>query len=425
MLLCSFSGPVEGRSSSLNLGTFDDTLSENGSSTLASDYIATQEDPTPSVVPSTTTKAPPPLPTLFESRPQASSGYISNEQFNPFAIDSPDLDSLPTPKLTTQDAASESGYFPMPSVLDVQSSQVKRNGSRVQVSPSPSPNKVSPASSINKLENVGRSELLSSDYVAAPAHLSPTSPSSSSTQVKNSLASTSAAVQNVAKKSRQLFAKVLPKKSSSTSSPSKGSKTESDTQQQSKQAPRQLLAPPISTSLTGELEENDDSDMGDLVDLLDLGDPVDQGVGSSPFTAANGNLSLTTSSDSHVGSSSGYFHGSSTDVGVPSSTLTSMLTPDPFSTNSQSTVSATNSGYFQSPNSGGLTNIGSTSAATTTPYQPISEDDDSDSFFLPDLPGDSDNINVSSSAGGGISYGGSIVTLSGGGQFPAFEDSKK
>ena len=423
-----FSGPVECRSSSLNSGTSDDTLSENGSSILASDYIASPEDPTPSVVPSTTAKPPPPLPTLFESRPQASSGYISNEQFDPFAmdspsLDSPNLDSLPTPKLSTQDAASDSGYFPMPSMLDVQSTQVKQNGSQV----SPSPNKVSPSSSTNKLENVGRSELLSSDYVAAPAHLSHTSPSSSSssTQVKNSLASTSAAV---AKKSRQLFAKVLPKKSSS-STPSKGSKTKSDTasvavaQQQNKKTPQQLLAPPISSSSTSEVEENDDSDMGDLVDLLDLGDPVDQGVGSSPYTAANGNLSLSTSSDLHMGNSSGYFQGSSVDMGAPSSTLTSILTPDPFNTNAQSTVSATTSGYFQSPDSGGLTNSASTAIATT-PYHPFSEDDDSDSFFLPDLPGDSDN-NMSSSAGGGISYSGSIVTLSGGGQFPAFDDNKK
>lgn len=412
---------------SLNLGTFDDTLSENGSSSLASDYVTTPDDPTTSVVPLTTAKALPPLPTLFESRPQTSSGYTLDKQFNPFTIDSPDLDSLPTPKLSTHDAASESGYFPMPSVLDVQSSQIKRNGSQVQVSPAPSPNKVSPSSSTNKLENVGRSELLSSDYIAAPAHLSPTPPSSSGTHVKNSLASTSAAV---AKKSRQLFAKVLPKKSSSTSSVSKSSKTESDTSlaiahQQNKQAPQQLLASPISSSLTGELEENDDSDMGDLVDLLDLGDPVDQGVGSSPFTAANGSLSLTASSYSHVGSSSGYYHGSSTDVCVPSSTLTSVLTPDPFSTNNQSAVSATNSGYFQSSDSGGLTNVGSTAATTTTPYQPFLEDDDNDSFFLPDLPGDSDNSNMSSCAVGGISYGGSIVTLSGGGHFPAFDDSKK
>ena len=413
----------------MNSGTSDDTLSENGSSTLTSDYVSAPDDLPPSMAPLSTAKPPPPLPTLFESRPPASSGYISSEQFDPFSVDSPDSDSLPTPKFSTQDAASESGYFPMPSTLDVQPTQHKQNGS-FRISPSSSSNKISASLTPDKADKVGRSELLSSDYVAAPSDLSQTSPSSTSSAANNArsaLASTSAAV---AKKSRQLFAKVLPKKSSSASSLSKGSKTKSDpslAQQPTKQTPQQPPAPPTSSSSTGdnEVDENDDSDMGDLVDLLDLGDPVDQGTGpSSSYSAANGSQSLAPTSDVQTGHSSGYFEDSSFTMGAPpSSTLGSTLTADPFSSKAQSTVSSINSGYFQPPESIGLSNVAPATTTTATPYQPFSEDDDPDAFFLPDLPGDSD---MNSSAGGGVNYGGSIVTLSGGGgQFTTFDNTKK
>ena len=386
----------------LHSAASDDALSDGGPSNLTSDYFSEDQ------APNTVTKAPPPLPTLFESKPQSTSGYVSTDQFDPFVLESPDSDSLPTPKLTTQDAASDSGYFPMPSMLDVQPAQQKQNGSQVP-------------SSSNSVGNKTEGELVSSSgYLEAPpdlsrsAHSPSPTPSPSSSSSKNTLASTSAAV---AKKSRQLFAKVLPKKSSSSSSnSSKSSKTKSDTsvaQQPSKQLPQQPLAPPPSFATNEVFEENDDSDMGDLVDLLDLGDP--EMSGTSYSSVANGNQStLTTSSDFDVSNSSGYFQDSSIGMGVvnpaPTSSASSTLTSDPFLTPQSSTVSTTNSGYFQQPegiDGGGGGDFADFSTMATPSFQSYSEDDD---LFLPDLPGDSEM----NSTGGGVTYGGSIVTLSGG-----------
>lgn len=412
-------GPVELRSAAS-----DDALSENGSSTITSDYIT---DDTPlSMTAGMGGKPLPQLPTLFESKPQSSGGYISSEQFDPFSVDSPDSDAVSTPKLSTQDAASDSGYFPMPSTLDVQPAQGKENGSH-HISPNKTTNKESSGGG-------GESELMSSGYIVAPADLSQStvsSSSSNSSHSKSTLASTSAAV---AKKSRQLFAKVLPKKSSSSSSvasPSKGSKTKSDTssREQSKQpsAPQQTLAPPTSSMATQEqLEENDDSDMGDLVDLLDLGEPEEVG---NPFSSAtNGHHSFTTttssSSDFHIrDNSSGYFQDPASSMGVAMQPLPpiipSTLTSNPFVSSAESaTVSSTNSaGYFPSSEAGGFVDFSSASTTSTTmaaqapppPFQPFSDDDD---LFLPDLPGESDmNSSTGTTA---ATYGGSIVTLSGG-----------
>lgn len=391
VMICLHSvGTMEQRSSSLNSAALDDALSDQGPSNLASELVS--DDLPLSMLPLTANKPPPPLPTLFESKPQPT-GYISTEQFDPLAVDSPDSDSVSTPKLSTKDAASESGYFPMPSILDGSSHE-----------PHQTEDHTSQSSSSAKTEKPGGSEL-ASDYVAAPSDFS-----SSSAGSKSSLASTSAAV---AKKSRQLFAKVLPRKSSSGTSPSKGSKSKGNASgQQGIKQPQQVLAPPPSASSMGELGENDDSDMGDLVDLLDLGDPPEMGT---PSYNANGNQSLNTSSDM-VNNTSGYFQDSSIGTtSLPSAAVSSTLTSDPFFS-AQPLSSTTSSGYFQSPRAEGNGTVNTGTLADTG--QPFSDDDDSDAFFLPELPADSE---TSSSD---VTYGGSIVTLSGG-QLPTFDNTKK
>ena len=471
---------MERRSSSLNSTASDDTLSENGSSSSAlplplpplsssSEYLSNDLPPLPTS--STTAKPPSMLPTLFENKPPpstpaSSTGYISTEQFDPLMVDSPDdTDSPDAHKLSAQEAAANSGYFPMPSMLDTGTTapatattsispahtQQKQNGVQSMATSS---------TSGTKPEKVGGEGGMVSDYIAAPSDLSSSSHSSSvtatsTTSSKSTLASTSAAV---AKKSRQLFAKVLPKKSSTTASPSKGSKTKGDTssQQQIKQQPQpapptSILAPPPSADLqdlsTGELEENDDSDMGDLVDLLDLGDPTDN-MGTSygnNITNSSQALNPAVPSSLDLGQSSGYYQDTSISGFASTMTIPSTLTSDPFVSGGSTTavppstltsdpfvaggvvpttVSATNSGYLQSPDGIGLADLqgGSTSNAAPPPpaFDPSSEDDDPDSFFLPDLPGDSEmtNNNSSSASGsGGGMYSGSIVTLSGG-QFP-------
>ena len=366
-------------------------------------------------------------------------------------VDSPDdTDSPDAHKLSAQEAAANSGYFPMPSMLDTGTAAPSAATSTVQYTTQQKHNGFqSVAMSGSKSEKAGGGGGgIVSGYVAAPSELSSSTLSASSTvsssSSKSTLASTSAAV---AKKSRQLFAKVLPKKTSTTSSPSKGSKTKGDTpsQQQSKQQPQPtpstsiLVPPPFAADpSTGELEENDDSDMGDLVDLLDLGDPTDIGT-SYGNDITNGNQSLNPGVPSS-GQSSGYYQDNSIsgfgDLQSPlptaGSTMTvpSTLTSDPFITGgatptpatrtTATTVSATNSGYLQSPEGIGLAGQqgGPTTISNTAPlppaFDPFSEDDDPDSFFLPDLPGDSD---MSNSSSGGVMYSGSIVTLSSG-QFP-------
>ena len=359
-------------------------------------------------------------------------------------VDLPDdTDSPDAHKLSTQEAAANTGYFPMPSMLDTGTSapstaQQKHNGLQ---------NPAASAGSGTKSDNTrGRGSGIVSDYVAAPSELSSSTLSSSSTvsgsSSKSTLASTSAAV---AKKSRQLFAKVLPK--ISTSSPSKGSKTKGDSssQQQSKQQPQptpptSITAPPPSADpSTGELEEKDDSDLGDLVDLLDLGDPTDSMDTSYSNGITNGNQSLNPPlpSSSDLGHSSGYYQDTSiggfadlSTAGSTMMTVPSTLTSDPFvaggataaltpsaaGTAASAPISATNSGYFQSPEGIGLTSQQGGAAPPPPPptFDPFPEDDDPDSFFLPDLPGDSEMSNNSS---GGVMYSGSIVTLSSG-QFP-------
>ena len=345
-------------------------------------------------------------------------------------VDSPDdTDSPDAHKLSAQEAVANSGYFPMPSMLDTgtAATQQKQNGSQ----------SASSSVSVNK-QGTGGSGRPVSDYVAAPSHLSSSSLSASSAPTtstssssKSTLASTSAAV---AKKSRQLFAKVLPKKSSSTTSPSKGSKTKggnSSSSQQTKQQqpqpipPTSILAPPPSADLsTVEPEENDDSDMGDLVDLLDLGEPIEMGT-SYNNGVTNGNQSLNPLSDS--GQSSGYFKDTSTSGfgALPPMTVPSTLTSDPFI---GTTPTAAPPGYFKDTSTSGfgalppmtvpstLTSdpfIGTTpTAAPPPPFEPFLEDDDGDAFYLPDLPGDSEMSSTSS--GGGVTYSGSIVTFSSG-----------
>ena len=405
MFFSSLSSPInaglEIHSSSLRSAVSDELLSDNGSTTFTSDYLS--DGPLPISTPS---KPPPPLPTLFETNKPAQSGYLSSDQFDSFTIDSPDSDSIHTPKLTTQDAAIESGYFPMPSILGTPPTQQQthqQNGSLTSLSSNGKPEK-SPGGEVSM-----------SEYVAAPSDLSgsaPSSQSSSSQTSRSTLSSTSAAV---AKKSRQLFAKVLPKKSSS-SSQSKGSKSKGETtsQQQNKPSPQQLLVAPPSlssppsttTTTTGELEANDDSDMGDLVDLLDLGEPITD----ASYGTTNGNQSLSTSTNYDSSNTSGYYQDPSVGVGVAqtSSMATPMpsLTPDPFVP--QSTVSATNnSGYYPSPDVGGMADLGSAPPTTTPPFQPFTDDDQDDDFFLPDLPSESEM----NSAGDGFNYGGSIVTF--------------
>ena len=479
---CVLIGLVERRSSSLNSATSDDALSENDSSSSAlplplppsssSEYLSNDLPPLPT---STTAKPPSVLPTLFESKappstPASSTGYISTERFDPLMVDSPDdTDSPDAHKLSAQEAAADSGYFPMPSMLDTgttapataatntstaqHTAQQKQNGLQSTVMSSTGGTKP------EKAEGGGG---IVSDYVALPSDLSSSSHSSSvtatsSTSTKSTLASTSAAV---AKKSRQLFAKVLPKKSSTTASLSKGSKMKGDTpsQQQSKQQPlptppTSVLAPlPSADPSTSELEENDDSDMGDLVDLLDLGDPTDNMGTSYGNNITNGSQSLNPAVPSSLdsGQSSGYYQDTSISRFASTMTVPSTLTSDPFvsggsttvppstltcdpfiaggatptpAISAVTTVSATNSGYLQSPDSISLADQQGGSNSNTAPpppvFDPFSEDDDPDSFFLPDLPGDSEITNNSSGGGvgGGGMYSGSIVTLSSG-QFP-------
>ncbi|MCG8622344.1 MAG: hypothetical protein MJE68_10170, partial [Proteobacteria bacterium] len=233
---------MEHRSSSLNSAGSDDTLSENGSfsssalplpplplSASSSDYLPNTDVPSLPTSSTTASSRPPSmLPTLFESKPippsastpaSSTGGYILTDQFDPLMVDSPDdTDSPDAHKLSAQEAAANSGYFPMPSMLDTgtasaappaiattstaqytTATQQKQNGLQSTVAAS---------TSGIKSEKAGgdASGGMTSDYVDAPSDLSSSSHSStsatasattstsSSSSSKSTLASTSAAV---------------------------------------------------------------------------------------------------------------------------------------------------------------------------------------------------------------------------------------